>query len=185
VTRLRFLDTEAEAAALRPMVVEFLHGVFAGMRARTPLPGTPAQAAEQTFANLGAYLPPHGRTLVAEDAAGRRLGCGFLKMIRPDAAEIKRLYVRPSARGLGLGRALTLALMEEARGLGARELLLDTGAHMGAARALYRGLGFAEIAAYPESENDPALAPFMVYMRRDLGPDGEAARPGATGLSSS
>ncbi|MFP4274640.1 MAG: GNAT family N-acetyltransferase [Paracoccaceae bacterium] len=168
--RLRFLHHEAEAAALRPMVVEFLHGVFAGMQPQVPLPGTPAQAAEKTFANLRAYLPPRGRTLLAEDGQGRRLGCGFLKMVRPDAAEIKRLYVRPAARGLGLGRAITLALMEEARALGARELLIDTGAHMAPARALYRGLGFAEIAPYPESENDPALAPFMVYMRRDLGP---------------
>jgi ribosomal protein S18 acetylase RimI-like enzyme len=185
MTRLRFLDTEAEAEALRPMVVEFLHGVFAGMRTRTPLPGTPAQVADKTFANLGAYLPPRGRTLVAEDATGRRLGCGFLKMIRPDVAEIKRLYVRPAARGLGLGRVLTLALMQEARRLGARELVIDTGAHMEPARALYRGLGFAEIAPYPESENDPALAPFLVYMRRDLGPDGDDARPGAQGLNSS
>ena len=53
--------------------------------------------------------------------------------------------------------------------LGAERVLLDTGRWMSAALALYRDMGFQEIAPYPESENDPAMAPYLVYMELRLG----------------
>ncbi|NRA99600.1 MAG: GNAT family N-acetyltransferase, partial [Rhodobacteraceae bacterium] len=91
-----------------------------------------------------------------------------VKMIREDVAEIKRLYVRPAGRGQGLGRALAERAMEAARTLGAKRMFLDSLKGMTAARGLYADLGFAEIAAYPETQNPPLIHPFTVFMARDF-----------------
>ena len=126
---------------------------------------------EKTFYHIDDYLPPKGRLLLAREASGSLLGCVFLKMIRPDAAEVKRLYVRPEARGTGLGRRLMIGVLAAARDLGAASVLLDTGTYDTAAHALYRNLGFRDIEYYPEGENDPALSPYLRYMQLDLRPD--------------
>jgi ribosomal protein S18 acetylase RimI-like enzyme len=66
----------------------------------------------------------------------------------PNAAEMKRLYVRPQFRGLGLGRQLAEAILDAARGAGYACVLLDTLDDMESARALYEDLGFAEVPPY-------------------------------------
>jgi len=124
----------------------------------------------KTFDHIEDYLPPRGRLHIAVDEDGRLVGCVFLKMIRPNAAEVKRLFVRPVARGSGLGRRLMAEILSDARELGAAEVLLDTGTYDTAARALYGKLGFREIDYYPEGENDPSLAPYLCYMRLQLAP---------------
>jgi ribosomal protein S18 acetylase RimI-like enzyme len=121
-----------------------------------------------TMGNIGAYLPPDGRLFLARDAGERLVGTIFLKRIRPDAAEIKRLYVRPEARGNGLGRTLSEAAIAEARAMGIRSVLLDTSLWLTAAQALYRSMGFREVPRYPESENDISLDPWLVYMELRL-----------------
>jgi ribosomal protein S18 acetylase RimI-like enzyme len=121
-----------------------------------------------TMGNIGAYLPPDGRLFLARDAGERLVGTIFLKRIRPDAAEIKRLYVRPETRGTGLGRKLSEAAIAEARAMGIRSVLLDTSLWLTAAQALYRSMGFREVPRYPESENDISLDPWLVYMELRL-----------------
>jgi ribosomal protein S18 acetylase RimI-like enzyme len=108
--------------------------------------------AEELAGLPGAYAPPRGRLLLA-GSAGAATGCVALRPLpgagRDRAAgEIKRLYVRPEARGAGLGRRLAEAVLAEARAAGYRELKLDTLATMNAARALYAALGFRECGAY-------------------------------------
>ncbi len=99
----------------------------------------------------GDYAPPRGALLLArvEDAVA---GCCALRPMDnsdyPNAAEMKRLYVRKAFRGFGLGRELTEAILDEARRAGYSTVLLDTLDEMEAARALYEDLGFEEIPPY-------------------------------------
>ena len=99
----------------------------------------------------GEYAAPQGVLLLAtvDGAIG---GCCALRPIftvdYPNAAEMKRLYVRKSLRCLGLGRQLAEATLDAARLAGYRSVLLDTLDDMESARALYTDLGFAEIPPY-------------------------------------
>lgn len=98
----------------------------------------------------GDYAPPRGALLVAVE------GYRYLAMIalRPSdraIAEMKRLYVRPEARGRGLARRLIARLCEEAKRLNYTELRLDTLPMMGEAQALYETYGFVDIDPYYET----------------------------------
>jgi len=97
----------------------------------------------------GAYAPPDGRLLVA-DVSGELAGCVALRPQAPGVCELKRLYVRPTHRGRGLGRRLLEALLAEAVAAGYREVVFDTLESMTEALALYRSLGFAETEPYNE-----------------------------------
>ena len=98
----------------------------------------------------GAYAPPRGALLLAGPRE-QPTGCAALRPLSGGDSrigEVKRLYVRSEARGSGLGRALVLRILDDARAIGYRELKLDTLAMMTAARALYASLGFRECDAY-------------------------------------
>ena len=99
----------------------------------------------------GAYAPPGGRLLLA-GAPSADTGCIALRPLAgaADAAigEVKRLYVRPAARGAGTGFALVDTLLTHARAIGYRELKLDTLPQMATALALYRAHGFRECPRY-------------------------------------
>ena len=99
----------------------------------------------------GEYSPPRGALLSAW-VHGELAGCCALRPLDSAdytlASEMKRLYVRPAFRGMHLGRQLTEAIMDAARTLGYRHILLDTMNELEAARALYEDLGFKEIPPY-------------------------------------
>jgi ribosomal protein S18 acetylase RimI-like enzyme len=104
---------------------------------------------EHELATLGErYGPPRGRILLALDG-GEAVGCVALRELAPGVAEVKRLFVRATARGHGLGGALAVRLLADARALGYRAVRLETlPDRMPEAVGLYRALGFAEIAPY-------------------------------------
>jgi GNAT superfamily N-acetyltransferase len=107
----------------------------------------------------GDYAPPTGRLLLAE-YDGQFAGCGALHQLesnlepnlKPDICEMKRLYLRPQFRGKGIGRKIAERLIAEARAIGYKRMRLDTvGPVMKDAVAMYRKLGFNEIAPYREN----------------------------------
>jgi putative acetyltransferase len=99
----------------------------------------------------GEYAPPRGSLQLAL-VNGEVAGCGACRPIGDvdyaNACEMKRLYVRPAFRGLGLGRLIAQALMDQALRAGYSVMLLDTLDDMEAARSLYTALGFEEIPPY-------------------------------------
>lgn len=125
------------------------------------------QGFDEEVAHLpGCYAPPRGALLLArwsadgpagaDDAAPEdgptddpAVGCVALRPLGEDACEMKRLYVRPAARGHGVGQALVSALLARARAIDYHRMRLDTlPATMAAAVALYESVGFREIPAY-------------------------------------
>ena len=99
----------------------------------------------------GEYDAPRGCLLLAS-VDGAIAGCCALRALDacdyPNAAEMKRLYVRRAFRGFGLGRQLAEAILDAARQAGYATVLLDTLDDMESARALYQELGFEEIPPY-------------------------------------
>jgi putative acetyltransferase len=93
------------------------------------------------------YEPPRGALLVAE-VDGQAAGCVALRRLDDLSAEMKRLYVRPDFRSLGLAMRLVTAVIHAARRAGYSELKLDTLPSMASAQALYRKLGFSETPPY-------------------------------------
>ncbi|MEV6109691.1 GNAT family N-acetyltransferase [Streptomyces sp. NPDC051940] len=94
--------------------------------------------------------PPTGVFLGARDADGSLLGFAGIRTLPavPGSCELKRVYVRPAARGAGLGRRLLLAAEEEARLLGGKRIVLNTRSVLTEARAMYASHGYAEIEKY-------------------------------------
>jgi putative acetyltransferase len=119
----------------------------------------------------GDYAPPTGRLLLAE-YDGQLAGCGALHKLEsklepnlePAICEMKRLYLRPQFRGKGIGRKIAERLIAEARAIGYKRMRLDTvGPLMKDAVAMYRKLGFKEIAPYRENP-----MPGTLYMELEL-----------------
>lgn len=86
---------------------------------------------------------------------GAPVGCGALRPINDEVAELKRMYVRKEARGEGVGRALLAELERLAIGFGYHRLVLETGVRQPEAIALYEGRGFARIANYADYADNP------------------------------
>lgn len=99
-----------------------------------------------------AFTPPHGVFLLIEHA-GEAVGCGGIRALDEARFEVKHVWVRPECRRLGLSKTLMAELERRARELGATELVLDTHETLEAANALYRGLGFDQVAAYNDNPN--------------------------------
>ena len=112
----------------------------------------------------GDYAPPRGLLLLARCDDGVPLGCAACRPLGDaGVCEMKRLFVAPAGRGLGLGRLLVRRLFADASALGYTQMRLDTLATMQAAQALYRAEGFVEMPPYYDTP-----VPGTVFMCRAL-----------------
>nr|BFD80885.1 helix-turn-helix domain-containing GNAT family N-acetyltransferase [Streptomyces sp. Xyl84] len=125
--------------------------------------------ARSLLPDAGELLPPRGLFLVAR-LHGEPVGCAGLKLPPGAPAEIKRMWVAPGARGLGLGRRFLAELEARAAGHGRDLLRLDTNKALTVARSLYRSCGFQEVAAF----NDEPYAHHWFEKRITPMPAGEA-----------
>jgi ribosomal protein S18 acetylase RimI-like enzyme len=112
---------------------------------------------EAELASLpGKYAPPEGRLLLAWDA-NEVMGCVALRPIDSASCEMKRLYIKPQARGQHLGRRLAEQICREAKVAGYRSICLDTLPTMTAALRIYEALGFKQIESYVFNPIDGAI----------------------------
>lgn len=120
-----------------------------------------------SMSKLDVYMSPAGQLLLAtiDDTP---VGVVFLKQLRADACEVKRMYVRPGYRGRRIGYKLLEHLIANAKCAGYKRILLDSGRFMTEAHALYRAVGFKDIERYSESEMGAGFEAHMVYMQLDL-----------------
>lgn len=129
----------ADIAAIRTLFLEYAASLDVDLA---------YQAFQNEVASLpGDYAPPRGCLLLARDGGAAR-ACVGVRPLDDNVCEMKRLYVRPEARGSGIGRTLTIAAIEFGRAAGFRAIRLDTLPSMAAAQVLYRSLGFRDIAPY-------------------------------------
>lgn len=126
-----------------------------------------AEMLEEDMADLGKFMPPDGRLLLALDE-GFTAGCVCLKKLKPGIGEVKRLYVKPAFRGKGIGKMLVGKLLEEARKVGYGMIRLDSTRYMVNAHDIYRSFGFQEIAPYPESEIPKEYHDHWIFMELTL-----------------
>lgn len=141
--------------------VRVLFGEYAALpHTRGRWPGS-----DEEVAGLpGPYHPPTGALLLAR-SDDSPIGCVALGALEPPyICEMKRLYVRPEARGVGVGRALVEVSIERAVAAGYSTMRLDTAPELAAARALYLAMGFHEIPRYHDLYED------AVCFELELGP---------------
>lgn len=139
------------AAAEGPADLAIVHELFLEYQAALGV-DLCFQGFERELAELpGSYAPPGGLLLLARTRAGEPVGCVALHELEPGICEMKRLYVRPSARGHGLGRELVKAVISAAHEAGYRAMRLDTLPSMVEAAPLYASLGFRDVEPYYEN----------------------------------
>lgn len=115
-----------------------------------------------TFPTPAQFIAPQGEFVLAEDDGGTPLGCGGVRRVQRDAGtllvrfEVKHVWVEPSSRGTGLGRALLRELERRAMDMGAQELVLDTNDSLEAAGGLYRSSGYERIEPFNANPNATA-----------------------------
>jgi len=116
---------------------------------------------------LEPFRRPQGRLLVAEHL-GVPVATGAMRRVGTDVGEIKRMYVRPSLRGSGVGGAVLDGLLDAAAEMAIATVRLDTARFMAPAHALYRSRGFAERPPYAESEIPADLQQYWIFFERQV-----------------
>jgi ribosomal protein S18 acetylase RimI-like enzyme len=145
----RFAESPAEIPFIRELFLEYAQSLGFSLC---------FQSFDEELARLpGDYAPPGGRLILAV-YEGQPTGCAALHKLDSEVCEMKRLYVRPEYRGKGLGLVLAERIIAEARQIGYKHLRLDTvEPMMQTAVAMYRKLGFREIAPYRANPIEGAL----------------------------
>lgn len=112
------------------------------------------------------HARPRGVILLARSPEGGPLACGMTHPLDDRTAEIKRVFVAPAARGLGLAKALCRALLDQAAVDGYDRVVLDTSRSLPAAGPLYHALGFTECGPYQDIP--PSALPHLLFFEYTL-----------------
>jgi ribosomal protein S18 acetylase RimI-like enzyme len=157
-----------DGEAVRRLWLDYLTWGNDEMQARHGVhPHSPEEAVESDMASIAKFQPPNGRLVLA--FRGEQVcGVGCLRRIGGHTAEIKRMYVDPTLRRVGAGRAILGYLLAAAEEAGYTRVRLDSPTFMTAAHALYRSHGFVDIEPYAESEIPEEFRPYLVFMERSL-----------------
>lgn len=166
--RLRRIESADELAPANELAREF--GDWATERIRVELGIVVPDDADHPTEVLGELLASGGRLYVAE-VDGVAVGVGGLRRLSDNAGEIKRMFVRPTARGLGVGRAIVERLIDDARALGFETIYLESASFMHSAHALYRSVGFVASDPYAGREFEGVAHDVSILMRLDLVPN--------------
>jgi len=130
-------------------------------------PHNPEEQVAEDLKMIDKFLPPNGRLILAF-SDGIPCGIGCLKSINNEIGEIKRMYVDPSFRKIGAGRAILHSLLNAAKEAGYKKVRLDSPKFMHAAHSLYRSFGFTEIAVYEEVEIPESFRQYLLFMEIDV-----------------
>ncbi len=165
MVRLRRIESVDELAPATTLAREF--GDWATERIRVELGIVITAEVDHPATVLNELLARGGRLYVAE-VDGEGIGVGGLKRLSDTVGEIKRMFVRPTARGLGVGRAIIGQLIDDTRALGYETVYLESASFMHPAHALYRSVGFVPSEAYAGREFEGAPHDVSVFLRLDL-----------------
>jgi GNAT superfamily N-acetyltransferase len=163
--RLQRIESTEEIAPAAALAREF--GVWVRERIKDELGIIIPTEADHLTAVLEELLELGGRLYVAE-VDGDPVGVGGLKLLGDTGGEIKRMFVRPTAQGRGIGRAILQQLIDDARELGCETIYLESASFMHAAHALYRSVGFVPTDSYPGREFEGRAPHVSVFMRLHL-----------------
>ena len=170
MVEIRQADLPRDLAVVRRLWLEYLTWADDEVETRYGFRDSAIEEVDHDIATIARFQPPDGRLLLAfvDDLP---VGTVSMQRIGPDVAELKRMYVKPSHRRGGLGRALVDELVAMMRSAGYGRVRLDSPNFMTAAHRLYRASGFADVVPYPESEIPEAYRPHWVFMEMRLGPE--------------
>jgi GNAT superfamily N-acetyltransferase len=167
---------QVHAAQIRALYWEYLRWANARLNVEYGINLDIAAMIDADMRELHKFLPPKGRLLLghwngqlAGTACMQTLGAATGTPV--STGEIKRMYVRPHLRRRGVGRALLRCMLEEGHAMGYARIRLDSARFMTGAHALYRSLGFREIAPYEGCEMPKEYQPHWIYMERELDGD--------------
>ncbi len=168
---LQSLDSAPDRAEFDALLTEYWQQIIAGLES-LGAPGFSTDLPVRDFWNtLDKVLPPQGELVLARDGAGRLVGCGSLTDIGAGTGELKRLFVRPEARGTGLGRRLVMHRIATARRMGLTRLVVDTIRTTKAMQSIYADLGFTPMPPSDQSASAqafPQMRPYMLFFERHL-----------------
>jgi GNAT superfamily N-acetyltransferase len=147
---LQAVDSQPRRDAARELITEYLRWVAGVAASDHGLSFDVDAMVRSDIDDGGKFYPPSGRLYLVCHGSDP-VGVGALKSLARDIGEIQRMYVRPRARGLGAGRLLAQRLLLDARDIGFTRLRLESLKTLTAAHALYRSLGFVDIAPYADN----------------------------------
>jgi GNAT superfamily N-acetyltransferase len=129
--------------------IRLIAALNAELMAKFPEPGAThfSLSHEQVADGDGAFL-----IVYVDDQA---VGCGAIRRLDGERAEIKRMFVSPAVRGQGIGRAIIVALEDEARRIGVTQVVLETGTRLPVAMSMYESAGYRRIPLFGEYTGSP------------------------------